>query len=95
MKNKMTLLEYKEFTGYTYRQMAVLFNVGCATVHHWISGRSVPRKRTIEKIKKITHGLIDMTEQSLRMKSLKEKGLVGCLNDTGIASSNYKEKFNG
>jgi len=28
-----------------------------------------------------------------KLSKLKESGLIGCLNDTGIISENYKEKF--
>ena len=32
---------------------------------------------------------------SSRMARLKKAGLIGCLNDTGITSSNYKEIIHG
>ena len=54
--------------------------------------KEIERKEALDELTAQAQemGLYDNLE-SIRLKRLKELGLVGCLNDSGITSENYKE----
>ena len=51
--------DYLDKEGITQSEFARAVGVSPASICHYISGRRVPRKNIIKRIKRVTKGLID------------------------------------
>lgn len=58
----MSLEEYKEKYGLTYRCLSKMLNVSISGVYNWSNGNRIPKKKFARRIVKKTNGEVTMQD---------------------------------